>query len=140
MSKGMGSREEGASTVEFAIVLTVLLLILFGTIQFGIAYNRKQGLQAAAHEGARLASTGASMDEVSSTIRSAQSLFNSSDVSVVADPEGDPPCKRPGDVVTIRAEVAPTDEYAVTIPLFGTYPIHYTATAQFRCERNGLSK
>ncbi|MGH9197995.1 MAG: hypothetical protein ACRD1T_19960, partial [Acidimicrobiia bacterium] len=103
------------------------------------AYNRKQGLQAAAHEGGRLASTGADMDEISSTVKSAQSLFEPADVSVVSEPDSDPPCQRPGDLVTISAEVAPTDEYAVTIPLFGTYPINYKATVQFRCERNGLS-
>lgn len=140
MPKGLGSREEGASTVEFAIVLTVLLLILFGTIEFGIAFNRKQGLQAATHEGARLASTGASMTDIEGAVKSAQSLFNADDVSVVTEPQSDPPCRRPGDLVTIRAEVAPRDEYAVTIPLFGTVPINYQATAQFRCERNGLSK
>jgi hypothetical protein len=53
MRKAFGE-ERGASAVEFAIIASVLFLVLFGTIQFGIAYNRYQGLNAAAREGARL--------------------------------------------------------------------------------------
>ena len=48
--------ERGASAVEFAIIASLLLLILFGTITFGITFNRIQGLQSAAREGARLGS------------------------------------------------------------------------------------
>ena len=49
-------QERGASAVEFAIIASLLLMILFGTIQFGIAFNRYQGVQAASREGARLGS------------------------------------------------------------------------------------
>ena len=48
--------EKGASAVEFAIIASLLLMILFGTITFGIVFNRYQGLQAAGREGARLGS------------------------------------------------------------------------------------
>ena len=48
--------ERGASAVEFAIIASLLLMILFGTITFGILLNRYQGLQSAAREGARLGS------------------------------------------------------------------------------------
>ncbi len=45
--------EDGASVVEFALVLSLLAMLAFGTIQFGMAYNRYQSLQAASREGAR---------------------------------------------------------------------------------------
>jgi Flp pilus assembly pilin Flp len=48
--------ERGASAVEFAIIASLLLLILFGTITFGLTFNRIQGLQSSAREGARLGS------------------------------------------------------------------------------------
>jgi Flp pilus assembly protein TadG len=48
------SQERGAAAVEFAIVAGLLFMVLFGTIQFGLAYYRYQGLNAAAREGARL--------------------------------------------------------------------------------------
>lgn len=56
--KGMRRRdgERGASAVEFALIASLLFLIVFGIIQFGLAYNRVQGLQAATREGARIGS------------------------------------------------------------------------------------
>jgi Flp pilus assembly protein TadG len=50
--------ERGAAAVEFALVLPVILLILFGTIEFGRAWNVRQTLTDAAREGARLAAVG----------------------------------------------------------------------------------
>ena len=74
--------EEGASAVEFAIVASLLLMILFGIIQFGIAYNRVQGLNSAGREGARTASIGAPIGDIVSRVRTAQSLFQQADVQV----------------------------------------------------------
>lgn len=48
--------ESGAAAVEFALILPVLLLLVFGIIYFSLYYNALQGTQAAAREGARLAS------------------------------------------------------------------------------------
>lgn len=48
--------ESGAAAVEFALILTPLLLLVFGIIYFSLYYNALQGTQAAAREGARLAS------------------------------------------------------------------------------------
>jgi Flp pilus assembly protein TadG len=47
--------ERGAVAVEFAIIFPVLMLILFGVIQFGKVYSQWQVFQGAAREGARCA-------------------------------------------------------------------------------------
>lgn len=47
--------ERAAALVEFAIVLPVLLLLVFGIIDFGRALNTQSNLSAAVREGARLA-------------------------------------------------------------------------------------
>jgi Flp pilus assembly protein TadG len=47
--------ESGASAVEFALLLPVLMLILFGIIEFGVALYRQAILTNASREGARLA-------------------------------------------------------------------------------------
>jgi Flp pilus assembly protein TadG len=52
------TRERGAAAVEFALLLPLLLLIIFGTIDFGRALNAQITLTQAAREGARLASIG----------------------------------------------------------------------------------
>lgn len=134
-----GKSERGASTVEFAILLPVLLLILFGTIEFGIAFNRTHGLHAAAREGGRVASVGASSKEIMDRVRETQSLFDDRDVVVQTIPSSDPPCTRVGDAVDVVVEVKKSKEYAITIPMFGEFEIDYRATARFRCERNGAS-
>lgn len=48
-------REDGAALVEFALVLPILSLFLFGIVQFGLAYDQKQSMNSGAREGARLA-------------------------------------------------------------------------------------
>ncbi len=45
--------ERGAVIVEFALVLPLLLLLLFGIIEFGLLFYNKQVLTNASREGAR---------------------------------------------------------------------------------------
>ncbi|HEX2159310.1 MAG TPA: TadE/TadG family type IV pilus assembly protein [Actinomycetes bacterium] len=55
----MGRRgQDGAAAVEFALLLPLLVLLLFGFIQFGIAFNTKIQATNAAREGARMAVVG----------------------------------------------------------------------------------
>ena len=132
--------ESGASAVEFAIVSTVLFLVLFGIIQFGMAYNRSQGLEAASREGGRLAATGATYTEIATRVRASQSLFQSADVAVTTTPASSgsgKPCVNAGigGLVTVTATVAPSAKYSIAIPLWGNRQINYTASGVFRCER-----
>lgn len=53
-------RDRGAAAVEFALLLPMLLLLLFGIIDFGRALNAQITLTQAAREGARLAALGKS--------------------------------------------------------------------------------
>jgi Flp pilus assembly protein TadG len=47
--------ERGAALVEFAIVLVLFALLLFGVIEFGLAYNDFIAVRQGTREGARLA-------------------------------------------------------------------------------------
>jgi len=57
-SRSRKSRDRGAAAVEFALLLPVLLLIVFGIIDFGRALNAQITLTQAAREGARLVALG----------------------------------------------------------------------------------
>ncbi len=52
---GLRRETEGTAMVEFALILVVLLLIVLGTIQFGLAWYTKYGMACASREGARYA-------------------------------------------------------------------------------------
>lgn len=50
-----GDRRRGAVLVEFALVLPVMALLLFGIVEFGIAFNDYQSVRQGVREGARQA-------------------------------------------------------------------------------------
>lgn len=52
-----GPRERGASLVEFALLLPLFTMLLFGMITVGLALNEKQQMTHATREGARYAAT-----------------------------------------------------------------------------------
>lgn len=51
-------RERGAAAVEFALVLPILLLLVFGIVQYGFYFWAMQGGTSAAREAARRAAVG----------------------------------------------------------------------------------
>jgi Flp pilus assembly protein TadG len=65
------SRDRGSVAVEFALLLPVLLLLLFGIIDFGRLINTQITLTQAAREGARLAALGYSTSAVQTRAQSA---------------------------------------------------------------------
>ena len=56
--------EKGASIVEFALVLPILLALVMGIIEFGWLFNGHIMITGAAREGARQAIVGKSVEEV----------------------------------------------------------------------------
>lgn len=53
MRIGNRNREKGVTAIEFALILPIVLVILFGIFEFGFALWRKQELTSAVREGAR---------------------------------------------------------------------------------------
>ena len=80
------ARDRGAAAVEFALLLPVLLLLVFGIIDFGRALNAQITLTQAAREGARIAALGES-NVVSGTQAAATGLSPVA-VTVTACPAG----------------------------------------------------
>jgi hypothetical protein len=111
-------------------MLPLLLILLFGIVEFGIAFNRAQAVEAAAREGARLASlsstTAADIDARVNDALAGIPLQNPAVVTVA--PGG---CAgREGEAVTVTV----TTDHTITIPLFGTPTVGLRGEAVFRCE------
>ena len=128
--------ERGSAAVEFAILLPVLILILFGIIEFSIAYNHEQGLHAAAREGARVAALPQSTQAtVIDRVRSAlQGVMNSTDIqnaTITVTPSGNQPCNgAPAGTHVVVTVSAPDD---LAIPLY-TKTLTLTGRGEFLCE------
>lgn len=140
--------EQGASAVEFAIVSSVLFLVLFGTIQFGIAFNRYQGVQAAAREGARIASfQDTTQDQILARVQSSVSIVNGASISsgcpgtlandtgcVSTTPSGSgsfKPClNRSGQTVAVTVKY----QTLISIPLWSSPTVTLTGKGEFLCE------
>ena len=61
----IGNNSRGNAVIEFALVLPILLLVLFGITEFGRAIMTKNILFTAAREGARLAAVSPLSDSLS---------------------------------------------------------------------------
>lgn len=114
--------QAGSSSIEFALVLPVLVTILVAAFQIGIAYNNYLAITHAAREGVRQASVGR-FDEAA--VRADAYPVNPTAVSL-AYPEG----RDHGlpVVVTVRYDLP------FSIPFFGERIIPLVSQAEMRSE------
>jgi Flp pilus assembly protein TadG len=87
-SSRRGARDRGAAAVEFALVFPLLLLIVFGIIDFGRALNAQITLTQAAREGAGLDAVGDASGTVITATKQAATGLSPVNVSVIACPPG----------------------------------------------------
>lgn len=111
--------------MEFAIVLPLLVLLLFGVVEFGRAYNARIELTAAVREGARAEALDA--DPVTATKNAAPGL--SSGQITVSTPGACPANPGPDDNATVVA----TYPFHFDIPLFRSGTWTLSAKGVMRC-------
>jgi Flp pilus assembly protein TadG len=108
-SRGTGPRDSGAAAVEFALLLPILLLLIFGMIDFGRALNAQITLTQAAREGVRLASIGQDQSEVQRSTSAAATGLTGVIVVVTSCPPGAGPDQ--------EAVVTATYAYSLVTPI-----------------------
>jgi Flp pilus assembly protein TadG len=115
--------ERGVVAVEFALVLPLLVTLVFGIVQFGLALNTKLTLTHAAREGARAAVVGS---DVKTAVKDAATGIGlkTSDIDVVECDE---------DEVGEQAEVEASTEYELSIPFTELGDITLSSKAVMRC-------
>lgn len=160
MRRLVRGEEQGAVAVEFAILMPLLILVLFGIMQFGLFFFRWQGLQNLANVGARAGSIGLTIAQMEDRIEAAHTVpidYADLQISVAMIDEGTntvttidgkstnaadqatTPCQgvaNPKDhLVKVTLTVDQTlDRYKVIIPVWGTLEINYASVATFSCE------
>lgn len=121
MRKRFGAREDGAAAVEFALILPILLLFIFGIIEFGFIFNRWTSVTHAAREGVRQMSVG--VDDLTATVAAedaAPDLGTDIDCTAV-------------DVGMSDVRMTCTSDYDLALWLFSD-TVTLTSTAQMRQE------
>ncbi|MFL6061419.1 MAG: TadE/TadG family type IV pilus assembly protein [Marmoricola sp.] len=61
--------ERGAAALEFALIVPILVMVVFGIVDFGWAMNRDTLINNAAREGARDGSLGSDAATIATTVR-----------------------------------------------------------------------
>jgi Flp pilus assembly protein TadG len=141
--------EDGVAAVEFAVVLTVLFLIVFGVIEFGLAISRIQVFENAARTGARNAAVAASTNESVGAVK--QDVVDAANGYVITDgvkagtaaitvsQAGVPlvngtPCLLVTTGQNIQLKVSWTQRINIDIPFWKSATIDRPISATFRCE------
>ena len=122
-----GAGERGAAMVEMAIVLPVLLLLVFGIIDFGRLYNTQVTLTHAAREGIRDYAIFGLEDQAKTVAKQAVTSFDPTPMVIDVDGCGPgQPAGRPGQMTI-------TYPFDSSIPFLGESIITISAKGVMRC-------
>ena len=131
------NNEEGAAALEFALVLPLLLMVIFGIIEFGRIYSQYQVYQGAAREGARYAAVrsgagvGPTATQVRTRVLDSAEPYDGNITSTSINVSTQCSSTNVGTVVTVTWD----QSYTIDIPLLPPYtPSPLQIRSAFRCE------
>lgn len=102
--------------VEFALIVPILLLLVFGIIEFGIVYNTKIAITNAAREGARKAAvTSVDTDAVKTAITNSVASLNDTVSSSMDEDAKDSSIIPAPDTIDWYVEVTGSDTASVYV-------------------------
>ena len=125
--KKRANRENGQSLVEFALLLPLLVVILFGIMEFGQLWMTMNVLTGAAREGARVAAvTAPDANQVRNAVQSVLNGANINNASIsVSGPDA-------ANQVTVTVQINYTVTTANIIPGFnGTFQLTRNSTMRW---------
>jgi Flp pilus assembly protein TadG len=132
--------QDGAAAVEFALIVGVLVMLLFGMLQFGVAFFQLQNLRSAAREGARLAAVGAPIASVQAKVNAASLNAIPGNNGAIAyqlcpaDPAVDDSARVTINLGNPALPAGLQEIFSVDIPLIPPIQITSTVYGEFRCE------
>ncbi|HET9671466.1 MAG TPA: TadE/TadG family type IV pilus assembly protein [Actinomycetota bacterium] len=137
-------QEDGAAAVEFALIVGLLSILVFGLLEYGIAFWQVQNLRAAVREGARVAAVrgDAAAIEAAMVDSSAGSLTGGETFTVTTNGVPGQLCGPDGTertevrVELVNSTLSPSVQAAfqVSIPFLPPIQLDPTLSGSFRCE------
>ena len=131
-------QEDGAAAVEFALVVGLLAILVFGLLEYGLAFWQVQNLRAATREGARVAAVRGDENAIEDAMiaASAGSLSGSFDFTVSPtlcddDLHGEPITV---ELVNSSLSSAVQQSFEISVPFLPPITLDPTLEGTFRCE------
>jgi Flp pilus assembly protein TadG len=129
--------EDGAAAVEFALIVGLLAILVFGLLEYGLAFWQVQNLRAAAREGARTAAVQGDDTDVRTAMQDASAgslsggwTFSRSN-TCTDDSFGQEV------TITINNGSLPSSvqqAFSISIPFLPPITLNPTLSGTFRCE------
>lgn len=134
--------QRGAAAVEFALVLPVLLLVMFGIINFGVVFAQQISLSNGARQGARYAVTDTTIcSQITSEARAGAGTIGMSpaDVGVSVSPGcggSGKPCAGSAYGSDVTVTTTFRSDWVIPLDLIPGFPshVHLEGRGTFRCE------
>lgn len=132
-------REDGAAAVEFALIVGVLAMLVFGMLQFGVAFWQVQNLRSATREAARVAAVRAPASDITTRLVDASNGSLPAGYSGYTITPGLCTRTRTGQEVTVALTNASLpgpvqDSFSIDIPFMPPFTITPDLSGTFRCE------
>lgn len=123
--------QKGQSIVELALVLPILLLLLFGIIEFGRVFNAYLIVTNASRDGVRQGVVGASDADIQYAVKNSVYILDQTKLTITIQPSET--YRKHGDELKIHVEY-PVKLYAPIISNFTGDPIIVKADTTMRVE------
>jgi Flp pilus assembly protein TadG len=131
-------KEDGAAAVEFALIVGVLAILVFGLLEYGLAFWQVQNLRASAREGARVAAVGGDQSDITTAMVGASAGSLTGGESIGVTPSGGCTDDTIGDQVTVsingNLSGAVQEAFEVSIPFLPPFTLTPDLSGTFRCE------
>lgn len=121
---------KGQSIVELALLLPILLMLLFGTIEFGRVYGAYMIINHASREAVRVGSVGGTTSEIQTAVANTTSALDQSKISIQVTKSG---LGARGDTVAVLIGY----DISIVGPLIGVVvpnPLHLESQMSMRIE------
>lgn len=133
-------REDGASAVEFALLAPLLVMLVFGIFEFGLAFLQVQSIRTGVREGGRAAAVGSQVSTTQQkTVAASAGVIPSGqagNVQVSSSQAGRCTPQNIGSDVTVSYDTAhlPAGGVVIQIPFVMDITLTPVISANFRCE------
>jgi Flp pilus assembly protein TadG len=132
--------EEGAAAVEFALIVGLLAVLIFGLLEYGLAFWQVQNLRSATREGARVAAVGGNDTAVRSQMVASSAGSLSGAWTYTQNRTCDGSDANKGQQVTVRLvngslPGSVQEAFQVSIPFLPPIQLNPVLEGSFRCEQ-----